>query len=1056
MKRSPWNLGLAALTGLLAALAGPAQAFSLSDRVACQREVERVLWQHRGQAGQRLAFEQALPERLIRRRAEDVERQSQALAQWWRTPITAAQLQAELDRMAASSKDPAMLRELFAALGNDPLRAAECLARPALADRLWRAQYARDERIHGERRRQVLAEHAAGRADTAERQTHVAVRERAALAAAGPGARLLAPDVFEQQAKALRRAATTPAGSLALGQPVRLREDLDRWTAVRVDAVDGPVLRSRTTVWRKTPIETWWAQARGQYAAGLALPEARYSLPAVATVCRDDSWQPTASLPDGRYEHTAVWTGSEMIVWGGMEAVGNYRIDGARYRPATDTWQPMADSPVTRTAMSSAWTGKEMLVWGGRADGVGSLYDPGTDTWRQTSAVNAPVEGASWAATVWTGQELIVWGGMGGMTGNALAAGARYNPKTDTWVRLPASPLTARAYVPAVWTGQEMVIWSGYNVGIGQLYGDGARYNPSTNQWTGMATANAPDATYWNTSVWTGQEMLVWGGVMGGADVRAYNPATNSWRIGSGTGMPSWRYMHGAVWTGTEMMVHGGWPSNGASGLYNPVTDSWRTASSVGMQPGTQAGTLVWTGTEALAWGGLDDNFGFRADGGRYDPATDTWRPMTTNNVPSMRGLHSAEWTGAEMVVWGGYDGMGVTDTGGRYSPATDSWLPTSTVGAATARNNATAVWTGQEIIFWGAGSSAPFTPDTGGIYNPATDSWRKISSKKAPWVTYGHTAVWTGSEMITYGGVSSSEGPAIYNLATDTWRAGTLRKDPGHRDHHGAVWSGSEMIVWGGSIDAGSTPTGGRYNPVSNSWTPLPVSGSPDARMWPVAVWTGTEAIFWGGYDQLFGVDYNDGARFSPATGQWTRTSLNGAPTPRVGQGVYSGSEMVVWGGTLDGSGGRYDPSTNSWRATTLLHAPDGRPAGGRWSTVFTGDRMIVWGGYPPTRKGAGYCLSGAANQAPVGTDDRYRAKAGKSLLVTLDKGVLRNDLDANGDRLTARVVSAPAGQLGFNANGSFRYTPPPGFIGTDQFEYVANDDLADSAAVKVKIQVK
>ena len=86
------------LTLVLAGLAGQALAFGLGERVACQRAVERVLWQHRSGATPHLGFEQAMPERLIRRRAQDVERQSQALAQWWRTPIGPAELQAELDR----------------------------------------------------------------------------------------------------------------------------------------------------------------------------------------------------------------------------------------------------------------------------------------------------------------------------------------------------------------------------------------------------------------------------------------------------------------------------------------------------------------------------------------------------------------------------------------------------------------------------------------------------------------------------------------------------------------------------------------------------------------------------------------------------------------------------------------------------------------------------------------------------------------------------------------------------------------------------------------------
>src|SRR5262249_10147313 len=69
---------------------------------------------------------------------------SQALADYWQQPITADQLQAEMDRMAQHIKQPEVLRELFAALGNDPFVIAECLARPALAERVTNL-YGHDE-----------------------------------------------------------------------------------------------------------------------------------------------------------------------------------------------------------------------------------------------------------------------------------------------------------------------------------------------------------------------------------------------------------------------------------------------------------------------------------------------------------------------------------------------------------------------------------------------------------------------------------------------------------------------------------------------------------------------------------------------------------------------------------------------------------------------------------------------------------------------------------------------------------------------------------------------
>ena len=97
----------------------------------------------------------------IEKKVENYLRNSQALENYWQKPITPEQLQAEMERMARHSKQPGILRELFAALGNDPYIIAECLARPALADRLARNLYAHDERFHGALKQRAEADLAA-------------------------------------------------------------------------------------------------------------------------------------------------------------------------------------------------------------------------------------------------------------------------------------------------------------------------------------------------------------------------------------------------------------------------------------------------------------------------------------------------------------------------------------------------------------------------------------------------------------------------------------------------------------------------------------------------------------------------------------------------------------------------------------------------------------------------------------------------------------------------------------------------------------------------------
>ena len=76
-----------------------------------------------------------------RKEGRRLSAKSQALEDYWQRPITAEQLQAEMDRMANHTKQPDVLRELFQSLGNDPFIIAECLARPMLAERLFTSRW---------------------------------------------------------------------------------------------------------------------------------------------------------------------------------------------------------------------------------------------------------------------------------------------------------------------------------------------------------------------------------------------------------------------------------------------------------------------------------------------------------------------------------------------------------------------------------------------------------------------------------------------------------------------------------------------------------------------------------------------------------------------------------------------------------------------------------------------------------------------------------------------------------------------------------------------------
>jgi N-acetylneuraminic acid mutarotase len=946
------------------------RTLTFAERVGYQRAIEGVYWRHRIWPKERPdpkpSLDAAMSQAQLEKKVEEYLRKSQALEDYWHRPITAEQLQAEMDRMSRQTKQPEVLRELFAALGNDPFVIAECLARPALAERLLTDWYAYDQRIHGELKQRVetelrvhlptitladvsttleqmkqlsgmytevefiktegaeIGQPARNTVKLKSREWEETVRTLAATFNE-PGSEKTLPPALDRprfvhssenrQILAQSKNATAegydkiPAGRLSL-----LQENADCYYVMTVTQSKAH-LKVAMVKWVKEPLESWLSRAENPVFTVRAGPNSSYTLPAMSNAtggCIDDTWAASSlGLPDARDAHTAVWTGSEVIIWGGGFGSPFTAFNtGGRYNPSTHVWTATStiNAPSPRGGHSAVWTGSEMIVWGGGWINTGARYNPGSDSWVTVSTTNAPT-GRSGHTAVWTGTQMVIWGGFNGSS--YLNTGGIYNPSTNTWTATSTTNApVARDYHAGVWTGTQMIVWGGSGANYNHL-NTGGRYNPTINSWTSTTTVNAPSARELHTAVWTGGEMIIWGGSAndnfnsntGGR----YNPLTDTWVTTGTTNAPAGRYYHTAVWDGSEMIVWGGQTSSGfvnTGGRYNPSTNHWTATSTINAPPSRLAHTAVWTGTEMFVWGGVG-NFsqtGALNTGGQYDPSTDTW---ISNNPPIERIYQTAISTGSEMIVWGGVFGNLFLNSGAKYSPATETWTPTSTTGAPTGRIGHTAIWTGTEMIVWGG---VDFTT-TGGRYNPITNSWQATS---------------TGNGV------------------------------PEARSVHTAIWTGTEMIVWGGSNGYNALNSGGRYNPTTDEWGIATITvNAPSGRSGHTAVWTGNEMIVWGGSPDIpiYYNALNTGGRYNPITDSWTATSLTSVPSARVfHSAVWTGNEMIVWGGAGDSyftnsvnTGGRYNPDGDSWTATSLSNVPSARAD---HTAVWTDTEMIVWGG--------------------------------------------------------------------------------------------------------------
>jgi VCBS repeat-containing protein len=112
-----------------------------------------------------------------------------------------------------------------------------------------------------------------------------------------------------------------------------------------------------------------------------------------------------------------------------------------------------------------------------------------------------------------------------------------------------------------------MLIWGGSEYSPDIILNTGGRYNPDTDTWTTITTTNAPIASLYPVAVWSGAEMIVWGGICDDSGITCpndsfeggrYNPGTDTWTLTTLDGVPEARAYHTGVWTGDSMIVYGG------------------------------------------------------------------------------------------------------------------------------------------------------------------------------------------------------------------------------------------------------------------------------------------------------------------------------------------------------------------------------------------------------------------------------------------------------------------------------------------------------------------
>lgn len=206
------------------------------------------------------------------------------------------------------------------------------------------------------------------------------------------------------------------------------------------------------------------------------------------------SWTRMSDAPiAGRSGYVALSVDRGTFIWAGDSTDP---MAGAIYQAADDTWTrvaPVADQSI-RYSPAAVWTGEEVLIWGGNDDPEGLRYDPELDRWATLPV--APID-PGYALGAWTGSEFVVV--------NGATQVAAWSPKSMTWRRLPDAPLPQGAMV-SVWTGQELIVLGLTEGGRDPLIG--AALDPSSGTWRPIAEVPYDGLVLGIWPVWTGREML--------------------------------------------------------------------------------------------------------------------------------------------------------------------------------------------------------------------------------------------------------------------------------------------------------------------------------------------------------------------------------------------------------------------------------------------------------------------------------------------------------------------------------------------------------------------
>jgi hypothetical protein len=308
------------------------------------------------------------------------------------------------------------------------------------------------------------------------------------------------------------------------------------------------------------------------------------------------SWRRLPPAPlESRINYTVAWTGSEMIVWGGFDALNRPRRNGAAFDPARGTWRPLPPADGADASATAVVAGTDVVFV---SSGGTWRFDPAGGRWRSGPPLMVPdghtvgdhIVAAGWVVLAVTEPHFR----------DAPSGLFALRPGTTNWRRLADVPVTMTTGHAVVTAGTRILVF-------GPPVGDQPAavmldLDVTPARWQRFPAPPGLDRQdlITLTGVAAGDRIMLWGA-----------------RVDAQTG-------YAAIWEDGR----------------------WRLVDPGPLRP-SRSLDIMWTGGRMLLWDRLNNI------GSLFDPRTDRWTRVPRPPVVGMDLAREAVWTGSGLLVWG-------------------------------------------------------------------------------------------------------------------------------------------------------------------------------------------------------------------------------------------------------------------------------------------------------------------------------------------------------------------------------------------------------------------